>query len=1204
MWKPDDGDLITLWNRKTAALKKLEGALNDAYKGDAESTLKVLGRLDDINKRIREIDEAKSFTPVFVFATFQMSDHYEEAIARSDPVEIGGMQCQLLPAPEPGTLVWEHLHVTVKSRKRRKYCVIALTALALVIGAALILYANNLKAGVRYVDHCADVMGPAKVYQDVCPLPTALTTTAVVAADRDGLSERTVNNYRSKFIAVSDAAGQQFPRIDTEEIQAKLDLPICGAPLPNACENDPHGFLRLVGTSCGDLITHSTESTDLETYMLMPVNATCPLSLEITTAQECEAAYHLAIETASLNGTLGVIQEVNSSDLPIGCSVQQPAGDVDSSPHWNAFNGDATGARAETGEFLPLCKHWNTLAGCEKYLIPPVTQVEDVCPLSCQVPTTECRTDTNRYITGNGFVRTGDCHYMDMGMPGGPPEFLMKGGDVDAMCYACLCTLETVASERAAIETWFAGDADEGHDNLVAAFQNKLTAAQSDFCEPMEQKRSKAAFWGQVATIIVVVINQVLKRGIRAFAPFGKAHTIEVEMVSTALSVYICQCLNTAILMLVIRSNFWIFGSLPGEHYDTVNAKWYATVATPLIQTMIIQFLTPPCIHISMHAFGGCKRSCACRAKTQNLLNAAMAPTSFEIAAGYGEILLAATVTLIFGAGVPLLYHVAAVGFGLRYIVEQWVIVRVAKRPPLYSKHLFESFDEVFALLLLVHAAMAVYFMSSAGGENPSEFIFMKTPWDSMHGHVWPMLFSFVCVLVGVVYKFGHCACMVERREHSEAQKQLNERQQRKDEKRVAKEAAALDGESIEEFDSTDEDEQNPEFTVAYEKGLLINEDDDYELDQYENLLELEAAFIRAIEDQRGKKQEPFDDAGFYRRCRAAVQPQSGGEDLVQGLDDDGAFRYVAAQKEKKLLRQKTNGNKDVEKAFRELLRAQETGDEDVIREARVRLEKETTEAVAAIEAEEQAEKVAKAEQRERARQEKARAKALKDNERSIRSQKAVVEQAQAAAAAAQAAKEEQDLEQAEIELELAAISGDPDRIAAAEQKVQKEKAEAAAAATHAETERAEALQVLKDIVGTAEEALRKAQVEATKRTEEAEAADARANAEHAKVDEIHLSILALEKKGELDAIEAEEARLASEKQIAQEAQVASPRARAQQIDAQLAQEDAQVELAAARTALSQYEAHLASISERVAKVKQDKEEAKRQRAVRSLAVR
>ena len=94
---------------------------------------------------------------------------------------------------------------------------------------------------------------------------------------------------------------------------------------------------------------------------------------------------------------------------------------------------------------------------------------------------------------------------------------------------------------------------------------------------------------------------------------------------------------------------------------------------------------------------------------------------------------------------------------------------------------------------------------------------------------------------------------------------------------------------------------------------------------------------------------------------------------------------------------------------------------------------------------------------------------------------------------------------------------------------------------------------------------------------------------------------MAVEKQEDVDAIEAEEARLAKEKEIAQEAELASPRARAQQIDAERVQADAEIELAAARAALSQYEAHLVSVSERVAKVKQDKEEAKRQRKVRSL---
>ena len=37
------------------------------------------------------------------------------------------------------------------------------------------------------------------------------------------------------------------------------------------------------------------------------------------------------------------------------------------------------------------------------------------------------------------------------------------------------------------------------------------------------------------------------------------------------------------------------------------------------------------------------------------------------MAAAYGEILLATCVTLIYGGAIPLLYWIAAVGFGLRY---------------------------------------------------------------------------------------------------------------------------------------------------------------------------------------------------------------------------------------------------------------------------------------------------------------------------------------------------------------------------------------------------------------------------------------------------------------------------------------------------------------------------------------------------------
>lgn len=47
------------------------------------------------------------------------------------------------------------------------------------------------------------------------------------------------------------------------------------------------------------------------------------------------------------------------------------------------------------------------------------------------------------------------------------------------------------------------------------------------YCGEMDAVIAEASFWGNIATVIVVVINQVLKRGIKGSASYAKAHTME-----------------------------------------------------------------------------------------------------------------------------------------------------------------------------------------------------------------------------------------------------------------------------------------------------------------------------------------------------------------------------------------------------------------------------------------------------------------------------------------------------------------------------------------------------------------------------------------------------------------------------------------------------------------------------------------------------
>ena len=54
---------------------------------------------------------------------------------------------------------------------------------------------------------------------------------------------------------------------------------------------------------------------------------------------------------------------------------------------------------------------------------------------------------------------------------------------------------------------------------------------------------------------------------------------------------------------------------------------------------------------------------------------------------------------------------------------------------------------------------------------------------------------------------------------------------------------------------------------------MIINDDDDYVMDQYEDLMDLEVAFLAALDAAQAQEQAPFgaENAAFYHRTRYAV---------------------------------------------------------------------------------------------------------------------------------------------------------------------------------------------------------------------------------------------------------------------------------------------------------------------------------------------
>ena len=236
-----------------------------------------------------------------------------------------------------------------------------------------------------------------------------------------------------------------------------------------------------------------------------------------------------------------------------------------------------------------------------------------------------------------------------------------------------------------------------------------------------KDENSMAEIWALVATVLIVIVNQALKFTVILTAGFGKAHTMGEEMAATTTRIFMCQFTNYVVLIILAKSTFLFFKEIPGDHYSNINAKWYALVAMPMLSALVIQFILVPIEHVFVHLVGLPPHFLLrLSATTQNKLNLAEAPILRDLSVGYGEVLLAMAVALIYGPAIPMLYFVASAGFAMRYWCEKWSDIVVSAKPPLLSKSLMSTFDEILACVVLLATMMSTYYVSTAGGLDPA----------------------------------------------------------------------------------------------------------------------------------------------------------------------------------------------------------------------------------------------------------------------------------------------------------------------------------------------------------------------------------------------------------------------------------------------------------------------------------------------------
>jgi hypothetical protein len=99
-------------------------------------------------------------------------------------------------------------------------------------------------------------------------------------------------------------------------------------------------------------------------------------------------------------------------------------------------------------------------------------------------------------------------------------------GDMDSMCYACMCSTHA----------------------------DRSASLGPNYCKAFEDDKAKHALWYLVGTVIVVLLNQALKAAVIVSAPFAKAHTMSLQMMATTTRIFMCQFVNYIVLVFMVRA--------------------------------------------------------------------------------------------------------------------------------------------------------------------------------------------------------------------------------------------------------------------------------------------------------------------------------------------------------------------------------------------------------------------------------------------------------------------------------------------------------------------------------------------------------------------------------------------------------------------------------------------------------------------------
>ncbi|RLN84298.1 hypothetical protein BBJ28_00007260 [Nothophytophthora sp. Chile5] len=217
-----------------------------------------------------------------------------------------------------------------------------------------------------------------------------------------------------------------------------------------------------------------------------------------------------------------------------------------------------------------------------------------------------------------------------------------------------------------------------------------------------------------LASVVVVVVNMVLKTTLRGFASLERHTSESAKTSAVALKMFAAQFLNTAIIVLVVNaalslSSVPVAGELFRGKFADFQRDWYPTVGMGITMTMLINAVVPQLLLLLQLCVLNPLQRCLTRRhiRTQAKMNQLYAGPTFDLAVRYPMVLNSVCVTFIFCGGSPVLLFIAALACAGIFWLDKLALVWQYNVKTAYDEELGETVLGLLPWTLVAHLAFS-----------------------------------------------------------------------------------------------------------------------------------------------------------------------------------------------------------------------------------------------------------------------------------------------------------------------------------------------------------------------------------------------------------------------------------------------------------------------------------------------------------------